>query len=96
MLWLTAGLGLGFATAGCFALPADAVTFSCDLDSAPACPDGYSCEDDGCCHREGSDVEAHYGECRLGGGGTGTGTGGTDSGTGTGTGGTDSGTGTGG
>lgn len=51
--------------ASCFRPPAPAVLFSCDPDSAPACPDGYSCEADGCCHEDGSDVGEHEGECRL-------------------------------
>lgn len=54
--------------AGCFDAPAAAVMFSCEPDGASACPDGYSCEADGCCHRDGTDVAAHLGECRLAGG----------------------------
>jgi hypothetical protein len=53
---------------GCFDAPAAAVMFSCEPDGASACPDGYSCEADGCCHRDGTDVDAHLGECKLAGG----------------------------
>lgn len=73
---------MAVGAAGCFNLPADDVTFTCDPKGTASCPDGYSCESDGCCHRDGSDVTARSGECRLG--GTGTGgfpTPGTDSGT---------------
>lgn len=61
--WL--GLALGLAAA-CFQAPRPAVQFSCDPDDAPECPEGYSCEDDGCCHLDGSDVDAHRDECKLG------------------------------
>lgn len=54
------------ATAGCFTPPSPAVLFSCDPEGAAECPTGYSCEVDGCCHREGSDYEQHEGTCRLG------------------------------
>lgn len=105
---LTAGLALGLgAGVGCFQAPADDVLFACEPDGAngtDACPSGYRCESDGCCHKVGSDVEANMGACALGGetegfptpdtgtdGGTDTGTdGGTDTGTG---GSTDTGTG---
>jgi hypothetical protein len=50
---------------GCFDAPAAVVMFSCEPDGASACPDGYTCEADGCCHRDGSDVNAHAGECKL-------------------------------
>ncbi len=53
---------------GCFDAPAAAVMFSCEPEGASACPDGYSCEADGCCHRDGTDVAAHLGECKLAGG----------------------------
>ena len=92
-------MGSGLATlGGCFSLPADDVTFTCDFDRDGACPEGYACEADGCCHRDGSNVDAKYGECRLGGtGGTGvmdaTGTGPGDTDTDTGPGGTGTGTG---
>jgi len=51
--------------ASCFRPPDPDVLFSCDPDGAPACPEDYSCEDDGCCHKNGSDVEASLGACRL-------------------------------
>ena len=79
------GLALAVALAvgglsGCFSLPDDDVTFACDPDDAPGCPDGYTCQPDGCCHRNGSKFKQNEGACRLGGGsgtgGTGTGTGG--------------------
>jgi hypothetical protein len=60
------GLLFGLAAA-CFEAPSDSVVFSCDPESAPACPPGYTCEEDGCCHRDGSDVEEHFGKCRLSG-----------------------------
>lgn len=65
-----AGLVLGGALgllASCFDAPQPAVQFSCDPDDAPECPDGYTCEADGCCHRDGSDVQANLGACQLGG-----------------------------
>jgi hypothetical protein len=60
---LVLGAGLG----ACFNAPAADVMFGC-VDDEAACPAGYTCEADGCCHRDGSDVEAHLGECQLGGG----------------------------
>ncbi len=57
------GAGLG----GCFNPPAEAVLFACDAKTASACPAGYSCEADDCCHRKGSDIEAELGSCRIGG-----------------------------
>ena len=61
---LVLGLGSGLV-ASCFDAPSADVMFSCDPASAPACPDGYTCESDGCCHRDGSDFSAHAGECRT-------------------------------
>ena len=61
--WLV-GVALGISAA-CFTPPNDDVLFSCDRDEAPTCPDSYTCEADGCCHRDGSDVEASFGACRL-------------------------------
>ena len=61
----TLGLTLILAQAGCFRPPDADVQFSCNQQSAPECPDGYSCEADGCCHRDGSDVEANLGQCKL-------------------------------
>ncbi|MBK8241071.1 MAG: hypothetical protein IPK74_36615 [Deltaproteobacteria bacterium] len=53
--------------AACFDAPAATVMFTCDVASEPACPAGYTCQSDGCCHADGSDVAAHAGECMLGG-----------------------------
>lgn len=65
-----AGLGLGAALASaCFDAPQPAVQFSCDPAQAPACPEGYTCEADGCCHLDGSDYDAHVGDCKIGGAG---------------------------
>lgn len=51
---------------GCFSAPSADVLFSCDPDDAPECPPDYTCESDGCCHRNGSDVEASRGACNSG------------------------------
>ncbi len=51
---------------GCFSAPSADVLFSCDRDDAPQCPPDYACEADGCCHRDGSDVEANMGACSPG------------------------------
>lgn len=59
-----AALLLGILGA-CFDAPDGAVMFSCDPDEAPACPSGYTCESDGCCHKNGSDVDANLGTCKL-------------------------------
>ena len=40
---LVLGLCSGLV-ASCFDAPSAAVMFSCDPDTAPACPDGYTCE----------------------------------------------------
>lgn len=61
---LVLGLGCGLV-ASCFDAPSADVMFSCDPASAPACPDGYTCESDGCCHRDGSDFSANAGLCRT-------------------------------
>ncbi|HWB74643.1 MAG TPA: hypothetical protein VG755_06800 [Nannocystaceae bacterium] len=61
---LFAALLLGIVGA-CFDAPDGAVMFSCDPDEAPACPSGYTCESDGCCHKNGSDVDANLGACKL-------------------------------
>jgi len=80
--WL--GLAFGAALAGaCFDAPRPAVQFSCDPNDAPQCPEGYTCEADGCCHLNGSDYEENAGACQIGGGGL---TGGLGSGSETGTG----------
>ncbi len=84
-----AGIGLA-----CFTPPANDVLFACDPIDDDRCPEGYTCEADGCCHKQGSDVQATFGACGLGGnetGATGTDTTGTDT-TGTDTSGTDTGT----
>lgn len=64
-LTLLLGLCAG-GLAACFDPPSAAVLFSCDPDNAPACPPGYTCEIDGCCHRDGGDFEEHRNECRVG------------------------------
>ena len=51
---------------GCFTVPAAPVQFSCDQEQSPACPEGYSCLADGCCHRDDEDEEGSSGACRLG------------------------------
>ncbi len=66
---LLTGLLVSLLTA-CFNPPADAVLFACTPE-APDCPADYSCGDDGCCHRDGSDIAANYGACGLGGPATG-------------------------
>ena len=50
---LLAGLaaGLGGGLAGCFDAPQPGCAFSCVADGG-RCPTGYSCRDDGLCHRE--------------------------------------------
>lgn len=64
LMTMAFGAGLG----GCFNPPAEAVLFACDAEAAPTCPAGYRCEVDDCCHRDGSDIEAELGSCRIGGG----------------------------
>ena len=63
--FLTAVLALGLSAASCFQPPKADVLFRCDPQAAPACPEGYTCEADGCCHKDGSDLTAHRGECRA-------------------------------
>lgn len=75
-----AAAGLGLLLGACFNPPAAAVQFTCEPAGEGLCPPDYACEDDGCCHRAGSDIDAHWGECRLG-GDTGGATYGTTSGT---------------
>jgi hypothetical protein len=76
-----AALLVGLAV-GCFAAPNDDVLFSCEYDGDDRCPPEYRCEMDNCCHRVGSDVEASFGSCALGGNSAGTSTGtGTDTST---------------
>lgn len=61
---LSFGAVLGL-TAACFDPPAEDVLFSCNASHPTPCPPDYTCEKDGCCHREGSDVEAMLGACSL-------------------------------
>jgi hypothetical protein len=65
------------AISACFTPPADAVLFACEFEGDDRCPPDYSCEADNCCHRVGSDVEANFGSCALGGNSGGSGTTGT-------------------
>lgn len=69
---LAFGLLLG-SLASCFSPPTDDVLFSCELDDDDRCPPDYRCEPDNCCHKIGSDVEANFGGCALGGNSGGTG-----------------------
>ena len=71
---LVVGLGVG-ALMGCFVAPNDDVMFSCEYDGDDRCPADYRCEMDNCCHRIGSDVDAMFGACALGGNSAGTSTG---------------------
>jgi hypothetical protein len=87
---LAVGLFTGL-TVGCFRPPSGAVLFACEPDGDDACPEDYSCEADACCHKDGSDVDDHFGECAITGAeGTGLPTG-TDDGTTSGTGGSSTG-----
>jgi hypothetical protein len=65
-LSMLAGLLLGLI-AGCFTAPSDDVLFSCEQEGDDRCPPDYRCEADDCCHRIGSDVQANFGACALGG-----------------------------
>jgi len=49
----------------CFDPPDRAVQFRCESMGADACPSGYRCEADGCCHRAGSDLEANWNACYI-------------------------------
>jgi hypothetical protein len=63
-------LALAFASglfAACFSPPSDDVLFACEPDGDDRCPPDYRCEADGCCHRIGTDVDASFGDCALGG-----------------------------
>ena len=64
---LVVALGVGVAVGACFTAPQPAVQFSCDVDTAPECPPDYTCQSDGCCHLNGSNVDDHLGECQLAG-----------------------------
>lgn len=68
------GLALAWLVPACFSPPNDDVLFACDPVDDPRCPEGYTCESDGCCHKNGTDVAASLGACGLGGneGGTAT------------------------
>ncbi len=68
---------LGATTGACFTAPAGNVLFSCDPNVAPTCPGGYTCQADGCCHKDGSDLESSLGACRELESGTGASTAGT-------------------
>jgi hypothetical protein len=57
---------LGTALA-CFSPPVGDVLFSCEYEGDDRCPPDYRCEADDCCHRIGSDIEAEFGACALGG-----------------------------
>lgn len=72
LVYVAASL-LGLAV-GCFVAPTDDVLFSCEYDDDDRCPPDYRCEMDNCCHRIGSDVEATFGSCALGGNSGGTST----------------------
>ena len=61
----------GLAAGACFNPPSAAVMFACDPSGSSACPAGYTCQDDGCCHKDGTDDPADDGACKLGGGGGG-------------------------
>lgn len=66
--WSFAALA-GLAAGACFNPPSAAVMFACDPVGSSACPAGYTCRDDGCCHKDGTDDPADDGACKLGGGG---------------------------
>ena len=68
LLWSFAALA-GLAAGACFNPPSAAVMFACDPSGSSACPAGYTCRDDGCCHKDGTDDPADDGACKLGGGG---------------------------
>ena len=70
----TLGMGLGVVLAACFTAPARDVQFSCDVVTAPACPPDYTCQTDGCCHKDSSDPGDKRGACHGFDSGTGAGT----------------------
>jgi hypothetical protein len=85
---LTVGASAIALLTACFAAPNPPVLFACEPEGAAACPSGYTCHIDGCCHRDGSDLDEHEGACRIGMGDSPPQTtthGGTDTQTGTGT-----------
>jgi len=59
-----AAVGVLAAVWGCFSAPSADVLFACDPQTAPQCPPDYTCQSDGCCHRDGTDVEASMGACK--------------------------------
>ena len=68
----------GLASGACFRPPSADVLFACDPATAPECPPGYTCQDDGCCHKDGTDPDENRGACMVfgtaSGGATGSGT----------------------
>lgn len=56
---------LGLLASACFNPPAAEVMFACDPAGDDACPAGYACGADGCCRREGVEIEGGGGECKL-------------------------------
>lgn len=62
-------LVLGTGVGACFNEPAADVMFACDAAGEAACPVGYACAEDGCCHRDGTEVTPdNFGMCMIGGG----------------------------
>lgn len=56
---------LALLASACFNPPAAEVMFACDPAGDDACPSGYACGADGCCRREGVELEGGGGECKL-------------------------------
>lgn len=66
---LLIALVLGTGVGACFNEPSADVMFACDAAGEAACPVGYTCAEDGCCHRDGTEVTAdNFGSCQIGGG----------------------------
>lgn len=66
---LLIALVLGTGVGACFNEPVADVMFACDAAGEAACPVGYTCAEDGCCHRDGTEVTAdNFGSCQIGGG----------------------------
>lgn len=59
---LLSALLLVAAPSGCFKPKVPDVAFTCG--DGGACPDGYECRADGCCHKIGSPLDEH-GACGL-------------------------------
>ena len=55
------GLGLG----ACFQAPGGPVLFSCEPGGKSACPPGYECRSDDCCHDVDTPPGADLGACKL-------------------------------